>query len=496
MKEFPKWYLLRVSHKCSQELSLLLFGGITCEEKSFSKIKQEMQKALKFGYQKIVLPWNVVFHFEIEKIISLIKENPSHWVLQIHHQSLKSHKSLIDSLIKNLGLDCDFLIEDYDLKDLSYVESVTSNTSNFQITIAAHKDVNLYSLIQKLPASYLKKICIHFPYYHKRHPKIYNSLEVYQFLKDHHYPPPQIDIYNLSIPEDLKLEPELEPEFIYTKSHSSIQISVIIPSYNSKRTLIEVLKHLSNQDLPKAHWEVIVVDDGSFDQTGLMLKKQKFLSDLNFKYVYFPRWKSRWGIEDHRFRAGPSRNIGVQQALAPYVAFLDSDILVPPNYLSSVLQKFSQFDVIQHPRYHLKWSAPKEYLQIHKKHTFTKGNLHWENFYEDGKNWNTYDKPWKYVSTNTLCIKTEVFKKVGWFRKNYTCYGFEDTDLGWRLFQAGYSFYLNPNTTYHLYRLSEFLNFQFIKSYLLACSASIFFHNTHSLEAYKEFSYLIKKRFV
>ena len=150
--------------------------------------------------------------------------------------------------------------------------------------------------------------------------------------------------------------------------------------------------------------------------------------------------------------------------------------------------------MIQHPRYHLNPSAPYYYNEIKKnQHTFIKFNNYWESFYKTADKWNEKKLPWKYISTNTLCLKTELFKQVGAFRKNYTCYGFEDTDLGYRLYQAGIKFKLNPIETYHLFRPSEFLDQEVIKKELLGISALTFFHNSHSLSAYKEFSHLIQK---
>ncbi len=492
IQKIPRWYLLRLSDQFSKEVSLSLFGGLSSSEKSFFSFKEEVKKSLKLDYERILLPWNFVFHSDIKKIISFIKETPSHWVVSVHSLSLKFKKDIIDSLTSESDLLVDFFLENYDSKTFSYLESVRSQ---FQITIPAYKDLDVQSLIDSLPIKYHEKLHIHFPYYHKKHSQLYTSVNMYNLLKEKYYPPPQIDIFNLSIPEDLKLEPELTPVFSYPIPHSDIHISVIIPSYNSKESLLLVLKHLYKQDLPKKNWEVIVVDDGSSDKTENLLKKQTYLSNMNFKYLYFPRLRERYGIGDHRFRAGLSRNVGVKNSEGQYLAFLDSDILIPRNYLSSICEKLSRYDVIQHPRYHLKRRSPKEYEDIDKKsHTFIKGNTYWEDFYKSDEDWNEKDKAWKYISTNTLCLKKEIFKKAGWFRKNYTCYGFEDTDLGWRLSKMKCKFHFNKVNTYHLYRSSEFLNFHFIKSYLLGQSAGIFFRNTHSLEGYEEFKHLINNK--
>ena len=493
-KPFPRWYLLRTTNYDPGEVSLSLLGGLSQKEKSFFTAKEEVKKAFRADYQKILLSWNFIFHSEIESFIHLMKNDPSHWVLQLHSKYLEPFKKKIKDLnLKNMKIDLIFEGGSQDI--FSYLES---SSLDFQITLPGYRGFDIREAIASLPERYRSRLYIHFPCFHKKHPQLYSSGEIYEILKEGFYPspsPPQIDIFNHSIPEELKLEPELEPEFYYQIPSSELTASVIIPSYNSKKELLFTLKHLSYQDLPKENWEVIVVDDGSHDETLKTLEGAEFLSHLNFKYLYFPREKRRRGIGDHRFRAGISRNAGVKQAQGDYLIFLDSDILTPPHYLSFVCKKLNAKDIIQHPRFHLKRRAPNDYKKIIKtRHTFIKGNAYWEHFYSNASNWNEKKNPWKYISTNTLCLKKEIFKRSGWFRKNYTCYGFEDTDLGWRLYQMKYPFHLSDIETYHLYRSSEFFNFHFIKSYLLGQSANIFFHNTHSQKFYEEFRHLIQKK--
>ena len=508
-----RWYLLRTTNKLCKERSLLLFGGLSQKEKTFSSIEEEGKKAFRAGYNKILLSWNFVFHPEKQKILKWISKKPESFVLAVHKKSFVSFKQLFEQKRKRLLLDLN--LEDYEGQLLDELES---RNWTFQITIPAHKGVDLKRLSYKLLNRYkrdndksdcskippadktdgksktIKKIYIHFPCNHKKHSQLYSSEEIYSFLKkDCWLPPPPIDIYNLSIPEDLVLEPDKEPEFSYHIPGSRPLASVIIPSYNCSEELIISLKHLYQQDLKRQKWEVLVVDDGSDDGTTQALKNLGFLTQINFKLIYLPRKQKRTNFADHRFRAGIARNLGVKQARGKFLLFLDSDILTPPHYLSSICQQLKTENVIQHPRYHLLKSAPKEYSQIDKtRHIFVREPAYWENFYSTAQDWNEKRLPWKYVSTNTLCLKSSVFKQVGRFRKNYTCYGFEDTDLGWRLYEAGFRFKLNPVITYHLFRPSEFSGSDDLKRRLLGLSAKTFFHNSHCLEAYEEFRHLIQ----
>ena len=643
MRSKERWYLLRVSDRGSSELSLSLFGALSGKEKAFSKIIEEGEKAFQCGYKRVLLPWNFIFHSESAKLIKWFSSRPDLFTLSAHKKSMPQLKKVLRGYGKDFFLDV--ILEDYDSQ---FLDEVEQSSWRFQITVLAHKAVDIYQIaesllkryeerasepsnsvdkldssqrqrslfespkqkptplplfkkgmIEKIYTQFLTKlvlfqrikirlflfqqwdsilgffknqkeskdtklfkpyICFHFPYFHKSHPQLYSPKAIYDFLKERFYPSPYIDVYNLSIPKDLKLEPEKDvsasfqflnkksgfescqgaeaPVFskklkallllyqnitkqlrrlvydfkqkvkglviipnsspssveAYLRFSKKVKASVVIPSYNSAQELVLTLRHLYSQDMDKSEWEVIVVDDGSPDRTGQILKSSEFFSHENFQYIFLPRSCRRKGFADHRFRAGIARNLGVKQAQGSFLFFLDSDILTPPSYLSSVCRLLETEDVVQHPRYHLIPSAPKEYSQIEKNtHTFIKGDSYWENFYSSAENWNQKKLPWKYVSTNTLCLKSSVFKEVGWFRKNYTSYGFEDTDLGYRLFQAGFRFKLNPLDTYHLYRPSEFLNSMELRQKLLGFSAKLFFHNNHCLSGYEEFSHIINK---
>lgn len=591
-------YILRVSRQFSTEGSLLLFGGLCEKEKSFLSITEEANKAFRAGYSYILLPWNFVFHPEKQKLAEWAALNPLHFILAVHKHSFKSFQQLFYKL-KKTNFYLELNLESY---DSSLLQELESSPYSFYITIPAHKKVNLEVLSQKLNERYKKTreefpnnkehwkhfvlkyksllfkkndrklfsnnkrfakaqkiskdVFVHFPCSHTSHPALYNSKEIYAFLQKSYYPPPPYDIYNLSIPKDLKLEPENKAEIVYNlkkdawpfyklphsfksilqfakiknsqkktaqplsnslpktnqytmltggriskafgcnqtlkkSSWPRIKASVIIAAYNCERELILTLEHLHQQDFPKKEWELIVADDGSEKKLSHSLKKLEFLKKMNFKLFFLPREFPRTGPKDHRFRAGIARNLGAKYAKGENLLFLDADILIPPHYISSACQLLQKHDIIQHPRYHLKESAPCSYKEINKeKHTFIKINSYWENFYKTAENWNKKSCPWKYISSNTLALKTKIFKQMLGFKKNYTCWGFEDTDLGYRLYKAGFKFKLNPIDTYHLFRPTEFADSTVLRRELLGISALTFFHNNHDLSSYQEFSHL------
>ena len=96
---------------------------------------------------------------------------------------------------------------------------------------------------------------------------------------------------------------------------ANIKVSVIIPTYNNRIYLLNTLLHLVQQDLPRDLFEVIIVDDGSTDDTykTVRLLFETHSGRFNGSYVYFRRPKPR-KMGDGAFRAGVARNLGVKNS--------------------------------------------------------------------------------------------------------------------------------------------------------------------------------------
>lgn len=87
-------------------------------------------------------------------------------------------------------------------------------------------------------------------------------------------------------------------------------ISVVIPTYNRERTIKRCIDSVVNQTYPA--FEILVVDDGSTDQTIETIKKE--YADSNVRVIK----------QNHK-GAQAARNTGIKAAKGKYIAFLDSD---------------------------------------------------------------------------------------------------------------------------------------------------------------------------
>src|SRR2546430_979121 len=107
-------------------------------------------------------------------------------------------------------------------------------------------------------------------------------------------------------------------------------VSVIMPAFNAERHIVESIQSVLSQTLPD--WELVVVDDGSTDNTAEILRT--FVSaDARIKYVYQPNG-----------RLGKARNTGFQHSSGGLIAFLDSDDLWLPEKLELQVTALAEHD--------------------------------------------------------------------------------------------------------------------------------------------------------
>ncbi|WP_170271955.1 glycosyltransferase [Sphingobium limneticum] len=101
------------------------------------------------------------------------------------------------------------------------------------------------------------------------------------------------------------------------------RISVIMPARNARTTIAAALESVLAQSVPD--WEVVVVDDGSTDTTGAVIANM--MRDE-------PRIRLVQGIGEG---ASGARNRGIHSARGRYLAFLDADDWIAPEFMATML---------------------------------------------------------------------------------------------------------------------------------------------------------------
>jgi glycosyltransferase involved in cell wall biosynthesis len=107
-------------------------------------------------------------------------------------------------------------------------------------------------------------------------------------------------------------------------------VSVVLPFFNEERFLDEAVQSVRAQTL--ADWELILVDDGSTDQST-SIARSLTAQDGRIRYADHPRHENRG--------RSASRNLGVARSTGPYIAFLDADDVSFPHRLAE------QVDVLE-----------------------------------------------------------------------------------------------------------------------------------------------------
>lgn len=104
-------------------------------------------------------------------------------------------------------------------------------------------------------------------------------------------------------------------------------ISIIVPVYNSEKTLHRCVDSILNQTF--VDWELLLIDDGSIDSSGKICDE----------YVK----KDKRIIVFHKENGGASsaRNCGLDNACGEWVTFCDSDDFVYPNWLNNYVENIS-----------------------------------------------------------------------------------------------------------------------------------------------------------
>jgi glycosyltransferase involved in cell wall biosynthesis len=192
-------------------------------------------------------------------------------------------------------------------------------------------------------------------------------------------------------------------------NRSSPKVSIVIPVFNGERFIRAAIESALTQTF--TDFEIIVVDDGSVDQTATIVRQ---FSD---RIVYY-RQENRG--------AGPARNLGVSRATGEWIAFLDADDVWYPHKLAVQLE-----GAVMNPARAFLY-CDMDTIDVH-------GAILQRNFLtakttrrKHRKDWNPISlafghQPFPYPST--VFLKRELFSQSGGFsplfRRNYH----EDFDL-------------------------------------------------------------------
>jgi len=215
-------------------------------------------------------------------------------------------------------------------------------------------------------------------------------------------------------------------------------LSVIIPAYNAEKTVYSCLSALHDQSLPKRDYEIVVVDDGSTDDTS------KIAKEFNVKYLF-------------QTNQGPAtaRNKGVSAAQGTIVLFTDSDCIPDYNWIEEMVSPFNDPDVA---------GVKGAYKTTQTDLAARFAQAEFEDRYDLLKRHPSIDM----IDTYSAAFKKDIFLQIGGFDQNFPVANNEDTDLSYRLATAGYKLVFNPEASvYHSHpdTFIKYLKLKFWRGY-------------------------------
>ncbi len=217
-------------------------------------------------------------------------------------------------------------------------------------------------------------------------------------------------------------------------------ISVIVPTYNSQKTIEECVQAILNQKVPE-EFELIIVDDASKDDT------EKILEKYSNKIIYLKNKKNK----------GPafSRNIGAKKAKGKIVVFTDSDCIAAKNWLSEMIKPFEDEKVA---------AVQGAYKTKQKELIARFSQEEIEQRYELLRKAKNLD----WVGSYSAAYSKNIFLEEGGFDESFPIASGEDPDLSFRVAKKGHKIVFNEKAiVYHTHpnNLGWYLRTKFFRAY-------------------------------
>jgi peptidoglycan/xylan/chitin deacetylase (PgdA/CDA1 family)/GT2 family glycosyltransferase len=195
-------------------------------------------------------------------------------------------------------------------------------------------------------------------------------------------------------------------------------LSIVIPTYNRRTAVVNLVEALLRQERPNLTIEIIVVVDGSSDGTAKALNTIDGSADAMVEVISTP----------NSGRAA-ARNTGIARCTGRFVLFLDDDVLPIGSLLAAHVAADEGADVV------LGRIEPGD--NPHELKVFRSLS---EQFYQDRhQRLATPNVVFRAtdVFAGNLSVRRSLLELVGGFDSAYSGYGCEDWDLGQRLIEAG-----------------------------------------------------------
>ena len=201
----------------------------------------------------------------------------------------------------------------------------------------------------------------------------------------------------------------------------NIKVSVILPVYNEEEYISATIDSIINQDF--TDFEVIIIDDGSTDNTLKIIEEKLLDSIIPHKIIH----QENKGVSS-------ARNKAISLACGEYIVFIDGDDYILTNHLSQLYNKDYDFSLIQ--------MVKKQGNDLTNPHYYEFEEINTKDFIKLELEMKI---PFNFVQ---LSYKTDIIKKNNLKFREDVSYG-EDTDFALRALSYGNSIKINNEITYY-----------------------------------------------
>ncbi len=219
-----------------------------------------------------------------------------------------------------------------------------------------------------------------------------------------------------------------------------MNLSVIINTYNRGAMLARTLRLLLDQTAPADSFEIVIADDGSTDDTAALVKELGDRAPGRIRYFY----------QENAGRAA-ARNLGLREAKHDLVLFMGDDCLPVPEFIAEHLKAHAaekDVAVLGHIAWHpeLKKTLLMEFLDMGVQFGFR--------YIKDPEN-----APFWCFYTSNCSLRRHWIDDVGGFDPDFVKYGYEDSELAYRMHQAGLRLIYRPAALVYHHHDTSFASF-------------------------------------
>ncbi|MGC1380712.1 MAG: glycosyltransferase [Candidatus Baltobacteraceae bacterium] len=199
-----------------------------------------------------------------------------------------------------------------------------------------------------------------------------------------------------------------------------IRATIQLCTYNRARLLERVLDACFEQTIPDEAYEIVLVDDGSTDETPEVVERLCARATCAFTVVR----QANAGL-------ARARNAGIARAAGERIIFIDDDVLPLPNFV-------------------------EEHLRAHasRPQAIVRGGAITVDDFDDlpPPMWSIKDYSGNYFWTTNVSVPLATIRSIGGFDESFSEYGWEDIDVGLRLRARGIRAVFNPRALVYHYK--------------------------------------------